>query len=246
MKKIFVLVALFCFLSLVNATMFEEPFSKADFSDRMNLAVNHNKQQVSILISSGYFDGPAVPGITPGGTSEEKQKEVIDQLNRLESLKEDAIKEYNIFFDAYYKADLSTVQKQNIKLKAIFDEMNPLMHTIVKFEGIYTNVLYWTIKLEYMIQKGQINPDSPPIDNSKPITATIDKGSITTVVDDCFISDPNSACCKEKIKVDCCISDPNSDCCKEKPSPDNLLIPIAVALAIIVFAIVYVAFIKKN
>jgi len=230
-KKLLWFIGLICLFSLVNAQLSEDLFSKKDFSDRMNLALSHNREQVSILIATGYFDGPEItPGTIPRETSEEKQKELINQLNRLDELKDQTIKEYNVFYDAYYKADAQTVQEQNIKLKAIFDEMNPLMHTIVKFEGISDNIFYWSIKLEYLIKKGQINPDNPPIDNSSPFTAIKNKTSIELPV----------------IIDDCCISEPDSKCCKEKDQPLNsLIILVTIVLIAIVGALVYFIFIKK-
>jgi len=229
MKKIFLFLALICFFSLVNA-LEAEPFAKQDFEQRINYAVSYNRQETKMNLA---------PHLTP-----EELQAVESKLTRMDELKVQAIKEYNIFFDAYYDSDLAKVKSQTEKLKKIFDEMNSLMVTIIKFDGIYSEIYFWSLNLEHLIEIGAVDQNADTSD--KTINAV--KGTTTDnqIVEDCCTTDPKSECCQKKKALECCINDPNSDCCKEKPSPDNLLIPVAVALAIIVFAIVYVVFIKKN
>ncbi len=149
MKKIFLLIALVCFISFASATMELEPFTKEDFNERMNTALFYNKQVAFSML--------------PSGVSEEERAQVeqkmMEDFQSLEELKKQAVTEYNEFFDAYYVNDLDKVNSQTEELKVIFDEMNSLMSTKTKFTEIYNHVLYWGVKLDYKIKEGIIDPN---------------------------------------------------------------------------------------
>lgn len=234
MKKIVLFIVLICFLSVVSA-MEAEPFTKEDFKQRMDTAIQRNERKLSLTIPYDEF----------GEIDQDEVKRIQGNLGRLDELREQAIKEYNLFFDAYYSADSQKVHAQTEKLEKIFDEMNSLMVTVINFDVIYASIYFWSLQLDYYIEHGIFNPDKNA-DYPKRIEAVNEKTGAENQITDCCVSDPLSDCCKIKKNAECCITNPDSDCCKEKPSQDNLLIPVAIALVIIVIALLYVAFIKKS
>jgi hypothetical protein len=222
MKKM-ILFGLALILLLSFASAYEaQPYTKQDFNDRMDRALAHNREQSFLFIS--YLPN--------GEVNEDAMKKMQEDLARLDELKVQAVNEYSEFYDFYYAADLVKTREQQEKLKTIFDEMNPLMVTIVKFEGIYGNIFYWTVLLDYSIEQGIINPDQNIQDNTKPITAIKEKTASDNPVTDCCKEDSKSECCKLKQQFD-------------QPQLD-LLIPIVVGLIIIVFGAVYAIFIRKS
>ncbi|MBU2099729.1 hypothetical protein KKG83_02100 [Candidatus Micrarchaeota archaeon] len=223
MKKIFLVLALVCFISMVNA-MDPEPWSKEEFKTRMDYAITHNEEQTLYDFACQQFEDEA--------QCKARQDSIIKNLQNLKELKEQVIKEYNEFFDAYHVADSEKTHQQQEKLELIFNEMNPLMSTIIAFEGIYLEVFYWTIHLDDLIKRGIIDPDSKPTDPTKPIKAVKGVTVSDNPITDCCVEEPESECCKLKKQID-------------QPQPD-LLIPIVVGLIIIVFGVVYAIFIRKN
>jgi len=71
----------------------------------------------------------------------------------LNLLKINAVNEYRIFYYSYYAGDTDKVKIQLGKLREIFDEMNYYAEKR-NFEEIYTNLNYWSYKLDYLIDKG--------------------------------------------------------------------------------------------
>jgi len=241
MKKIIFVLALICMFSLVTAIE-AEPYSKESFKEKMDRAVEYNRTQTNIPNISFF----------PEGTEEYKdalkeQQQIIASLEKLDQLKEKAIKEYSIFFDAYHASDSKTVKEQTPKLETILiKEMNPLMKTIVKFDGIYNNIFFWSVQLDYYINNGIIiDPDKLPIDNSKPIQADKTKVSGEVKITDCCIAEPEGKCCKAKKSAECCAKDPNSACCLQKPAETDLLLPILGALVVFVIVIVALVFVRR-
>ncbi len=239
MKKIILVLALICFLSFASASEFD-PYTKEDFRQKMDRAMAYNRQNVPFP----YLD-PFLEGTEEYKMAEERTKELVKELERLDVLKEEAKKEYDVFYDAYYASDSEKVKTQVDKLKVIFDEMNSLMSTIVRFEGIYNDILYWSIQLDYLIEQGVFDPNQGSIDNSGTFTPVQEKTGTANQVTDCCIAEPEGECCKAKKSAECCAKDPNSDCCKEKPVEDDLLVPIAVALIVFVLVIVVLFFIRR-
>jgi len=232
MKKLFLFFVLVCLVSLA-AGMQAEPYTKEDFKARMDRAIAYNEQEAKLKIAYSPEEYP-----------EEERQGILDNFARLRGLKDQSVAEYNLFFDAYYSADKTKVNEQEQKLKKIFDEMNPLMVTIVKFEEIYNNILFWKLQLGYLIDNGVVEEGNKIIDNSKPFVAVKDSGETESKITDCCVSDPESQCCKEKVN-DCCLTDPESDCCKAKQPEGNLLVLVLLAVVVIAAAAVYFVFMKK-
>lgn len=210
MKKLFLFIALICFLSVVNA-LEESPYAKENFSQRMNNAISYNKLKVGLntpYTSSGEIDRDAV-------------QMDIESLKRLDALKEEAVKEYSVFFDAYYAGDSVKAHEQIDKLTSILDEMSSLMITIVKFDEIKANIFYWGIHLDNLIKQGVFIDDN-----------NTDSRTIQAI--------------KEKTGFDSNVSDPDKN--QFKPGGGkgfDLLIPFAVVLVLIVFGIIYFIFMKR-
>ncbi len=215
MKKLFLFIAVILLFSLVNA-MEKNPFTKEDFKLRLDNALGQNRQETLLKITSDESGRP----------QQEQVESAQTKFERLDVLKEQAIIEYNVFYDAYYEADAKTVQEKTFKLKTIFDEMNSLMVTIVKFDGIYSNIYYWGIQLDYYIEKG--------IFESKDSNNNITNKTIKAV--------------KEKTGFNNEITDINAAVNKDKPvaSQGFDFVPvIAVILIVVVIWIIYIIFVKK-
>ncbi|MFH1664463.1 MAG: hypothetical protein ABH986_06725 [archaeon] len=210
MKKIFLFIALICFLSVVNA-LEESPFPKEDFSQRMNNAISHNRLQVNLRTPTDEL----------GQINQELLELNEQKLAKLDELKEQAVKEYSVFFDAYYAGDSVKAHEQIDKLTSILDEMSSLMITIVKFDEIKANIFYWGIHLDNLIKQGVFIDDN-----------NTDSRTIQAI--------------KEKTGFDSNVSDPDKN--QFKPGDGkgfDLLIPFAVVLVLIVFGIIYFIFMKR-
>lgn len=212
MKKILLFIALILLLSMANAIE-AEPYSKEDFKLKMDTAVSYNIQQTKLKL---FYEDES-------GLTQEQADELAETFERLESLKQKAITEYNVFFDAYYDADSKKVKTQTEKLTAIFNEMNSLMNTVIKFDEISKNIVYWSVMLDYYIEKGIFKSKEPVIDTENKV--------IKAVKEQTYFGNPVS---------DINVEDP------VKPKQDfDFVVPIAVILILFVIGIIYVVFFKR-
>jgi hypothetical protein len=195
----------------VVSGMQAEPFTKEDFKQRMDSAISYNRQEAVQRIGYDEFGQPT-----------QDANRIMENLNRLDELKEKAIKEYNLFFDAYYSRDSNKVHKQTQKLKVIFDEMNPLMVTVVRFHEIYANIYYWSLQLDYYIEKGIVIP-------GKEVNGSVKPKIINAV--------------KEKTAFDNEISDIKPE--EKKPEPESNFFVFLVA-GVLFFAVIVVVFLIRK
>lgn len=187
MKKIILLLALICLLSIVNA-LEQEPYPQQEFEQKLDKIISFN-------------DARAVP--------------------MLNLLKTDAVNGYSVFYYAYYAGDTNKVKIQLGKLREIFDEMNYFAEEENNFEEIYTNLNYWSYRLDYLIDKGVIEIGVFDENQNQYIEA------IRTTTDENYQ-----------------FTDFNKGQYQKPVSPDLLL--YAVALLLVIAAVSLIVFIKKG
>ncbi len=223
MKKILVLFLALIFLFSFVYSDESEPYSKEDFKQRIEKALEYNLQEAHLIADSGNSEA------------------LGKNLARLNELKPQAIKEYNEFYDAYYKGNLNKVIEQTEKLEKIFDEMNSLMVTVIKFEGIYRNIFTWRLQLERLIQNKAFNPKDE--NYSENITAVKENTGSVQDITDCCKTQSESNCCKAKKKALFCQQNPEAKECSEKEF--DFIIVFVVIAVILASALIYFLFVKK-